>query len=185
MRHPLLERKSQEKFVSNDLEIRYKDQRALLITGPNMGGKSTMLRTTCLIVIMAQIGCHVPADSCEFSAVDQIFTRVGASDKILENKSTFFLELEETKFILDRATSNSLIIMDELGRGTSTFDGYSLAFAVLNYLLSHNQSRILFTTHYHWLVDDFREVDPVKVFTMLIDQENDQSAHGSNEKGVI
>jgi len=81
------------------------------------------------------MGCFVPADYCEFTAVDQIFTRVGASDKILENKSTFFLELEETKFILDRATRNSLIIMDELGRGTSTFDGYSLAYSVLNYLV--------------------------------------------------
>ena len=108
----------------------------MLITGPNMGGKSTLLRTTCLIVIMAQLGCYVPADSCNFSVVDQIFTRVGASDKILENKSTFFLELEETKYIIDNATKHSLIIMDELGRGTSTFDGYSLAHSVLKYLIA-------------------------------------------------
>ena len=114
----------------------------------------------------------MPADACEFSAVDQIFTRVGANDKILENKSTFFLELEETKFILDRATQNSLIIMDELGRGTSTFDGYSLAHAVLGYLLDYNRSRLMFTTHYHWLVDDFRERQGVKLYTMLIDTEN-------------
>ena len=99
----------------------------------------------------------MPADHCELSVVDQIFTRVGASDKILENKSTFFLELEETKFILDRATENSLIIMDELGRGTSTFEGYSLAYAVFNQLMSINKSRLLFTTHYHWLVDDFKD----------------------------
>ena len=157
MRHPLLERKYETTFVSNDVKMDFDNQRAILITGPNMGGKSTILRTTCLIVIMAQIGCHVPCDSCEFTAVDQIFTRVGANDKILESKSTFFLELEETKFILDRATKDSLIIMDELGRGTSTFDGYALAFSVMNYLLNRSQSRVLFTTHYHWLVDDFRD----------------------------
>ena len=121
-----------------------------------MGGKSTLLRTSCLIVIMAQMGCYVPADACEFTVVDSIFTRVGASDKILENKSTFYMELEETKYIIDHATKHSLIIMDELGRGTSTFDGYSLAHSVLKYLHNVNQSRLLFTTHYHWLVDDYR-----------------------------
>ena len=121
-----------------------------------MGGKSTLLRTSCLIVIMAQIGCYVPCDSCEFTVDDQIFTRVGASDKILENKSTFFLELEETKYIMDHATQHSMVIIDELGRGTSTFDGYALAYSVLNYLSNFNRSRLLFTTHYHWLVDDFR-----------------------------
>ena len=135
-----------------------------------MGGKSTLLRSTCLIVIMAQIGCYVPADYCELSVVDQIFTRIGANDRILENKSTFFVELEETKIILDNATENSLIIMDELGRGTSTFDGYSLANSVLKYLLNYSKSRVLFTTHYHWLVDDFRNMAGIKLFTMLIDQ---------------
>lgn len=137
MRHPLIEKK-ETSFVANDLELTFDKQRTLLITGPNMGGKSTLLRTSCLVVIMAQIGCFVPADFCEFSVVDSIFTRVGASDKILENKSTFFMELEETKNIIDRATKHSLIIMDELGRGTSTFDGYSLAHSVLNFLLSKN-----------------------------------------------
>lgn len=135
MRHPLIEKKFPDKpFIANDLIMNYKDSRTLLITGPNMGGKSTLLRTSCLVIIMAQIGCYVPADSCEFTLVDQIFTRIGASDNILENKSTFFLELEETKNILDNATENSLIIMDELGRGTSTFDGYALAYSVMNHL---------------------------------------------------
>ena len=134
-----------------------------------MGGKSTLLRTSCLIVIMAQIGCYVPAEECEFSVVDQIFTRVGASDKILENKSTFFLELEETKYVIDRASKHSLVIMDELGRGTSTFDGYSLAYSVLRYLHSTINCRLLFTTHYHWLVDDFRDTEALKLYTMLID----------------
>jgi len=169
MRHPLLERKHEKSFVANDIDIDYDRQRTLLITGPNMGGKSTLLRTTCLVVIMAQIGCFVPADGCEFTAVDQIFTRVGASDKILENKSTFFVELEETKFILDRATEHSLVIIDELGRGTSTFDGYALAYAVLKRLHNFNRSKLLFTTHYHWLVDDYKNTPGVRLYTMLID----------------
>lgn len=174
MRHPLLENQFSHEFIPNDIEMNFEDQRTILITGPNMGGKSTLLRTTCLIVIMAQMGCFVPADYCELTCVDHIFTRVGASDRILENKSTFFLELEETKNIIDSATEHSLIIMDELGRGTSTFDGYSLAYSVMNYLHNVNRSRLLFTTHYHWLVDDFKDMKGVKLFTMLIDQGNDE-----------
>ena len=115
------------------------------------------------------MGCYVPAEECEFTVVDQIFTRVGASDKILENKSTFFLELEETKYIIDRATKHSLVIIDELGRGTSTFDGYSLAYSVLRYLHNKINCRLLFTTHYHWLVDDFRDTEALKLYTMMID----------------
>jgi DNA mismatch repair protein MSH6 len=99
-----------------------------------MGGKSTLLRQSCLAAIMAQIGCYVPAQSLRMTPVDRVFTRVGASDRILENKSTFFIELEETKTILEQATRESLVIMDELGRGTSTFDGYAIAHSVLTYL---------------------------------------------------
>ena len=99
-----------------------------------MGGKSTLLRQTCLAVIIAQIGCYVPAERCAMTLVDKIFTRIGASDKLLENKSTFFIEMEETKAILDKATQNSLAIVDELGRGTSTYDGLSIADAVLSYI---------------------------------------------------
>jgi DNA mismatch repair protein MSH6 len=120
--------------VENDVEIGSRP--CLLITGPNMGGKSTLLRQVCLAAIMGQIGCFVAAESCEMSVVDRVFTRIGASDRILENKSTFFVELEETKAILDMATKNSLVIMDELGRGTSTYDGYAIAHAVLTYLAS-------------------------------------------------
>ena len=105
-----------------------------MLTGPNMGGKSTLLRQTCLAVIIAQIGCYVPAERCAMTLVDKIFTRIGASDKLLENKSTFFIEMEETKAILDKATQNSLAIVDELGRGTSTYDGLSIADAVLSYI---------------------------------------------------
>lgn len=130
-----------------------------------MGGKSTLLRSACLAAIMAQIGCFVAADSCRMSVVDRVFTRIGASDRILENKSTFFVELEETKAICELATPNSLVIMDELGRGTSTFDGYSIAHSVLSYLINKVQCRTLFTTHYHMLVDDFRAIpDRVSLF---------------------
>ena len=104
---------------------------------------------------MAQIGCYVCAQECTLTVVDRVFTRLGASDRILENKSTFFVELEETKAICDLATRNSLVIMDELGRGTSTFDGYSIAHSVLTYLAEHVKCRTLFTTHYHMLVKDF------------------------------
>ena len=121
-----------------------KNSYILLITGPNMGGKSTLLRQTSIAVILAQMGCYVPANKCLMTPIDRIFTRVGASDRILEGKSVFFVELEETKQVLDYATSSSLIIMDELGRGTSTFDGFSIAKAVLDYLVKSIKVRYLF-----------------------------------------
>lgn len=117
-----------------DVDVK-NDPYILLITGPNMGGKSTLLRQTSIAVILAQMGCYVPAEKCIMTPIDRIFTRIGASDRILEGKSVFFVELEETKQVLDYATSSSLIIMDELGRGTSTFDGFSIAKAVLDYLV--------------------------------------------------
>ena len=144
---------SKKNFIPNDVVLG--EPHALLITGPNMGGKSTLLRQTCLAAIMAQIGCFVAAESCRLTVVDRVFTRIGASDRILENKSTFFVELEETKAICELATTNSLVIMDELGRGTSTFDGYSIAHSVLTFLLNRVACRTLFTTHYHMLVEDF------------------------------
>lgn len=133
IRHPCIENLTKRTFVPNDVHLNG-EQSTLLITGPNMGGKSTLLRQVCIAVIMAQIGCYVAAKECTFSLVDRIFTRIGASDRILENKSTFFVELEETKAICELATRNSFVIMDELGRGTSTFDGYAIAHSVLTYL---------------------------------------------------
>jgi len=160
MRHPCVQSvmgdSSSKKFIPNDLALG--QPHTLLITGPNMGGKSTLLRQTCLAAIMAQIGCFVAAESCRMTTVDRVFTRIGASDRILENKSTFFVELEETKAICELATPSSLVIMDELGRGTSTFDGYSIAHSVLSYLIKRVSCRTLFTTHYHMLVDDFRDL---------------------------
>ena len=131
-----------------------------------MGGKSTLLRQTCLAAIMAQIGCYVAADEAQLTVVDRVFTRLGASDRILENKSTFFVELEETKAICDLSTENSLVIMDELGRGTSTFDGYSIAHSVLSYLSQQVKCRTLFTTHYHMLVKEFEGNPQIGLYMM-------------------
>jgi DNA mismatch repair protein MSH6 len=162
-----------KKFVPNDV-VMGDEPHILLITGPNMGGKSTLLRSTCLAAIMAQIGCYVPAQKCVMSIVDRVFTRLGASDRILENKSTFFVELEETKTVVEQATMNSLVIMDELGRGTSTFDGYSIAHSVLTYLATKIQCRTLFTTHYHMLVEDFTHMkDKVALYHMDSECEGD------------
>ena len=131
-----------------------------------MGGKSTLLRQTAIAVILAQIGCYVPASSCELTPVDRIFTRIGASDRILEGKSTFFVEMEETKNVLQFATNRSLAILDELGRGTSTFDGYAIANAVMKYLINEKNCMTLFSTHYHMLLDEFRNEPGVKSFHM-------------------
>lgn len=127
----------------------------LLLTGPNMGGKSTLLRATCLAVIMAQLGCYVPGETCLLSLVDIIFTRLGATDRIMTGESTFFIECTETASVLQNATYNSLVLLDELGRGTSTFDGYAIAYAVFRHLVEMVNCRLLFATHYHPLAKEF------------------------------
>lgn len=145
--------------VPNDLHlggntnIRY--PRTLLLTGPNMGGKSTLLRASCLAVIMAQLGCYVPGETCVLSLVDIIFTRLGATDRIMTGESTFFIECTETASVLQNATYNSLVLLDELGRGTSTFDGYAIAYAVFRHLVETVNCRLLFATHYHPLTKEF------------------------------
>ena len=145
-RHPIVERQVSD-FIPNDLLISG-DRRLLLITGPNMGGKSTYMRQTALIVLMAYCGCYVPADSAEIGPIDQIFTRVGASDDMASGKSTFMVEMTEAASILHNATERSLVLVDEIGRGTSTFDGLSLAWAVAHYLVETNRALSLFATHY-------------------------------------
>ncbi|XP_031387597.1 DNA mismatch repair protein MSH7 [Punica granatum] len=127
----------------------------LLLTGPNMGGKSTLLRATCLAVVLAQLGCYVPGEKCVLSPVDIIFTRLGATDRIMTGESTFFVECSETATVLQNATEDSLVILDELGRGTSTFDGYAIAYAVLRHLVEKVNCRLLFATHYHPLTKEF------------------------------
>jgi len=166
MRHPCVA--NAKNFIPNDTVLNDPELKAttLLVTGPNMGGKSTLLRQTCLAVVLAQMGCFVPADKCVLTVTDRIFTRIGASDRILEGKSTFFVEMEETRNVIQFATSRSIAIMDELGRGTSTFDGYSIAHAVLKHLINTVKCRALFATHYHMLLDEFRGVKGIESFHM-------------------
>jgi DNA mismatch repair protein MSH6 len=137
----------------------------LLVTGPNMGGKSTLLRQVCLAVVLAQMGARVPADSMVFTPCDRVFTRLGASDRILAGQSTFMVELAEAATVLREATPKSLVIMDELGRGTSTFDGYAIAHSVLDWI-ARLGCRCLFATHYHMLTNEFAEHPSVATFMM-------------------
>ncbi|MEW5807128.1 MAG: DNA mismatch repair protein MutS [Acidobacteriota bacterium] len=155
-RHPVVEKMELDaRFVPNDTHLDNDDNQILIITGPNMGGKSTYLRQIALIVLMAQAGSFVPAQEAEVGLVDRIFTRVGASDFLVEGKSTFLVEMNETANILNNATSRSLIILDEIGRGTATFDGLSIAWAVVEYIHEnpHISAKTLFATHYHELTE--------------------------------
>lgn len=151
-RHPVVEQHSAKPFIANSLSLHEK-QKALLITGPNMGGKSTYMRQVALIVILALSGSYVPAKQAHIPQLTRIFTRIGASDDLSGGRSTFMVEMTETANILHQADAHSLVIMDEIGRGTSTFDGLSLAWASLAHLLSHNQSYTLFATHYFELTE--------------------------------
>ncbi len=152
-RHPTIEKLiGTDKFITNDLDIDPATNVLTIVTGPNMSGKSTFLRQVCLIAIMAQAGCFVPASSASIGVLDKIFSRVGAQDDISRQRSTFLLEMNETAYILNHATSRSLVILDELGRGTSTFDGVSLAWAVAEYLQA-KRVKTMFATHYHQLSD--------------------------------
>ena len=136
-----------ETFIPNDL-ILHPERRLLLITGPNMGGKSTYMRQTALIVLLAHIGCHVPAKRACMGPVDRIFTRIGASDDLASGRSTFMVEMTEAAAILHQATPHSLVLMDEIGRGTSTFDGLALALSICRHLVRQNRCLSLFSTHY-------------------------------------
>jgi len=153
-RHPVMERVLSEPFVANDLHMAEDVARLFILTGPNMGGKSTYLRQTALIVVMAQMGCFVPAREAKLGLVDRVFTRVGASDLILRGQSTFMVEMQETAHILRHATRRSLVLLDEIGRGTATFDGLSIAWAVAEHLARGGAGpKTLFATHYHELTD--------------------------------
>jgi DNA mismatch repair protein MutS len=155
-RHPVIEellKQKGERFVPNDLCFEPGRQQLLLITGPNMGGKSTYLRQTALIVLMAQMGCYVAARQAKLPITDRIFTRIGASDNLARGRSTFLVEMSEVAGILNHATPASLVLLDEVGRGTATFDGLSIAWAVVEHLQKHTRARTLFATHYHELTE--------------------------------
>src|SRR5262249_36404766 len=174
-RHPVVERLLDGEFVPNDVELSAGEAQILLVTGPNMGGKSTFLRQVALIVLMAYAGSFVPARDAEIGTVDRIFTRVGASDNLARGQSTFLVEMTETAKILNSATSRSLVVLDEVGRGTSTHDGMSLAWAVLEYLHDRGPARprTLFATHYHELTSLEHTLPRLRNYTVEIKEWQD------------
>jgi len=151
-RHPVVESVLEGHFIPNDCQLNH-ERKMLVITGPNMGGKSTYMRQTALIALLAYVGSYVPAQSCRIGPIDRIFTRIGASDDLASGRSTFMVEMTEMANILRHATAKSLVLVDEIGRGTSTYDGLSLAMAVAEYLAQENQAFTLFATHYFELTD--------------------------------
>ncbi|KAI9280014.1 muts domain V-domain-containing protein [Sporodiniella umbellata] len=155
LRHPCVDPGVSNDFIPNDTILGGKDPNVIVLTGPNMGGKSTILRQTCVAIILAQIGGYVPAKSCRLTPCDRIFTRIGANDNIMGGQSTFMVEMSETSKILKEATSRSMVILDELGRGTSTFDGYAIAYSVLHHLCTHTGCLGMFATHYQALCKEF------------------------------
>ena len=175
-RHPVIERqlKLGESFIANDVYLDSDTQQIIMITGPNMSGKSAILRQTALIVLLAQIGCFVPAKSVEMGIVDKIFTRVGASDNISMGESTFMVEMNETASILNNLSNHSLILLDEIGRGTSTYDGISIAWAITEFLHQHpSQPKTLFATHYHELNDMCESFPRIKNYNVAVKEVKD------------
>jgi DNA mismatch repair protein MutS len=174
-RHPVLDQNLvDEKFVPNDTELDGEKLRLAVITGPNMAGKSTYIRQVALIVLMAQTGSFVPASSAEIGMVDRIFTRVGANDDLARGQSTFMVEMNETANIVNNATERSLVILDEIGRGTSTFDGLSIAWSVAEFLHDKIKARALFATHYHELTKLAEERSGVGNFNVAVREWNEQ-----------
>ena len=174
-RHPVLDQNlTEEKFVPNDCLLDKAENRLMLVTGPNMAGKSTYIRQVALIVLMAQIGSFVPAAEADIGLVDRIFTRVGASDDLTRGQSTFMVEMNETANIVNNATDRSLVILDEIGRGTSTFDGLSIAWSVAEYLHDFIRARTLFATHYHEMTELAVICPGVKNYNVAVREWNDQ-----------
>lgn len=170
-RHPIVESVSSSQFIPNDTNLHSKD-RMMIITGPNMAGKSTYMRQVALITIMAHMGSFVPAKNCQIPITDKIFTRVGASDNLVFDQSTFMVEMNEVASILNKATKNSLIILDEVGRGTSTYDGLSIAWAVVEYVSTKIKANTLFATHYHELSELEGKLDGVRNYKILVKEYN-------------
>lgn len=173
-RHPIVESYMKDDFfVPNDTYIDTKSNMIHIITGPNMAGKSTYMRQVALITIMAHIGCFVPCDSCNISLIDRIFTRIGASDNLAMGQSTFMVEMQEVADIIQNASSKSLLILDEVGRGTSTFDGLAIANAIIEYIAENIKAKTLFATHYHELVHLEDKYDSVENLTIAVDRQED------------
>ena len=178
-RHPIIEQRSAaERFVPNDTLLDGSKNQLMVITGPNMAGKSTYIRQVAIIAILAQMGSFVPAAEAELALVDRVFTRVGANDDLARGRSTFLVEMQETANILNNATARSLIVLDEIGRGTSTFDGISIAWAVAEFLHNHPRvkAKTLFATHYHELTDLALTMPGVQNYNVLVREKNDQIA---------
>jgi DNA mismatch repair protein MutS len=176
-RHPVIEQQLPlgEKYIANDVSLDRAQQQIIMITGPNMSGKSALLRQTALIVLLAQIGCFVPAEAAQIGVVDKIFTRVGASDNISMGESTFMVEMNETASILNNVSERSLILLDEIGRGTSTYDGISIAWAIAEYLHQHpTQAKTLFATHYHELNEMCHSFERIKNFNVSVKEVADK-----------
>ena len=169
-RHPVIEKQlpAGEKYIANDVYLDTETQQIIIITGPNMAGKSALLRQTALITLMAQIGCFVPAESAHIGLVDKIFTRVGASDNISVGESTFMVEMNEAADILNNLSPRSLVLFDELGRGTSTYDGISIAWAIVEHIHEHKRARALFATHYHELNDMEESFPRIKNYNVSV-----------------
>lgn len=173
-RHPVMEKIKGAGFIPNDTFLDTQENQVLIITGPNMAGKSTYLRQVALIVLMAQIGSFVPAKECEVGVVERIFTRIGAQDDISFGQSTFMVEMTETANILNNATERSLIVLDEIGRGTSTYDGLSIAWAVVEYICNKLSCRTLFATHYHELTRLAEKYPKIKNYHVAVKEERDK-----------
>ncbi|MBR3946397.1 MAG: DNA mismatch repair protein MutS [Bacteroidales bacterium] len=171
-RHPVIEKqlKFGEPYISNDVFLDDKTQQIMMITGPNMSGKSALLRQTALICIMAQIGCYVPAQKASLGIVDKIFTRVGASDNISMGESTFMVEMTEAASIMNNLSDHSLILLDELGRGTSTYDGISIAWAIAEYIHEHSKAKTLFATHYHELNEMEKDFSRIRNYNVSVQE---------------
>ncbi len=176
-RHPVIEKlteKDATRFVPNDIYLHSSGEYIGVITGPNMGGKSTYLRQAALILILAQIGCFVPAEAALLPIVDRVFTRIGAADNLARGRSTFMVEMTEAAAILNSATSNSFIVLDEIGRGTSTYDGLALAWAVVEHVHNTVRAKTLFATHYHELTELANQLSGVRNLRVAVKEVNDQ-----------
>ncbi|HZT28527.1 MAG TPA: DNA mismatch repair protein MutS [Bryobacteraceae bacterium] len=176
-RHPVIERLSEQeagRFIPNDLYLNDREDLIAIITGPNMGGKSTYLRQAALIVILAQMGSFVPAESASLPLVDRIFTRIGASDNLARGRSTFMVEMTETAVILNTATPRSFIVLDEIGRGTATYDGLALAWAVVEYIHARARAKTLFATHYHELTELADQLEGVRNLRVSVKEAGDR-----------